>query len=245
MLLLPIVSHVPRSLEIRAHPDSARSHTPKLTLEESCSSRCYSIAPGRICCDSNCVAVCFWGWKEGHRCVARRTPNALRNTAEHQSHSGISSSLENAPALLKHKGFILSRILTSGGKRMRLLRVPSLLGGYKPSPTWNKTQYFWLKEKYTHGTASGGFLKLFKGKWKGWWLPLQFTVGTGSLTREEDVWWQKPLSHRPRSSARSLYCTPKVAPGRNNSGLQLDPAPFQRVLCIQVKHRIPKTTANR
>lgn len=125
--------------------------------------------------------------------------------------------------------------------------APIFAGCYKSSPTRNKTQYFWLKEKYTHGTASGGFLKLFKGKWKGWWLPLgeqllhlQFIVSPGSLTREEDVWWQKPLSHRPRSSARSLYCTPKVAPGRTNSCLQLDPAPFQRVLCIQVKHRIPK-----
>lgn len=101
------------------------------------------------------------------------------------------------------QGFILSRILTSGRKRMcvafALLQLPSLLGGYKSSPTQNKTQYFWLKVKYTHGTASDGFLKLFKGKWKGWWLPLgeqllhlQFTVSTGSLTREEDVWWQKP-----------------------------------------------------
>lgn len=53
------------------------------------------------------------------------------------------------------------------------------------------------------------------------------------------------LSHRPRSSAQSLYCTPKVAPRRTNSGLQLDPAPFQRVLGIQVKHRTPKTMANR
>lgn len=249
----------PCPLEIHARPDSARGDTPKaaLTLEESCSSSCYSIALWRICRDSNCVAVCFQGGKEGHGCVARRTlPNALMNTAEHQSHSGISSSPENTPALLKDKGFIPSRILTSGRKGMRvpfaLLQVPSLLGGYKSSPTWNKTQYFWLKEKYTHGTASGGFLKLFKGKWKGWWLPLgeqllnlQFTVSTGSLTREEDVWWQKPLSHRPRSSAWSLYCTPKVAPRRTNSGLQLDPAPFQRVLCIQVKHRIPKTMANR
>lgn len=130
------------------------------------------------------------------------------NTAEHQSHSGISSSLENTPALLKHKGFILSRILTSGRKRMRvafaLSQLPSLLGGYKSSPTRNKTQYFWFKVKHTHGTASGGFLKLFKGKWKGWWLPLgeqllhlQFTVSTGSLTREEDVWWQKPWATGP------------------------------------------------
>lgn len=79
-------------------------------------------------------------------CGMENTSNALMNTAEHQSHSGISSSLENTPASLKHKGFILSRILTSGRKGTRvasaLLQLPSLLGGYKSSPTQNKTQYF-------------------------------------------------------------------------------------------------------
>lgn len=218
MLLSPIVSHVPSSLQIRAHPDSARGHTskPALALEESCRSSCYSIKLWGICSGSNCSSLL--GERKGRTrmcCMEKKHPNAIINTAEHQSHSGISSSLENTPALLKHKGFILSRILTSGIKWMcvafALWQLPSLLCGYKSSPTRNKTQYFWLNEKYTHGTASGGFLKLFKGKWKGWWLPLgeqllhlQFTVSTGSLTREEDVWWQKPLSHRPPSSARSI-----------------------------------------
>lgn len=92
MLLSPIISHVPRCLEIRARPDSARGHTPKpaLTLEEPCSSSCYSIALRGICCDSNCVAACFGGGKEGHRCVAwKRTP---------PMHSWTQLSTEATPA---------------------------------------------------------------------------------------------------------------------------------------------------
>lgn len=125
--------------------------------------------------------------------------NALMNTTEHWSHSGISNTLENSPALLQLKGFILSKILTSGRKRMRvaltLLQLPSLLAVTGPAQ-WNKTQYFSSKEKYTHGTASGGFLK-FKGKWKGWWLPpreqllhLQFTgIPTGKRRCDDKRPW--------------------------------------------------------
>lgn len=64
----------PCSLEIRAHPDSARGNTskPALTLEESCSSSCYSIKLWGICSDSNCVAVCFGGEKEGQMCCLEK-----------------------------------------------------------------------------------------------------------------------------------------------------------------------------
>lgn len=196
----------PCSPETDAPPDSARGPPQKqLSHWRGPAAAAASASHNGGFAVTGPVLQFLWGRKGRAQmcCMEKNSPNALMNTAEHQSHSGISSSLENTPALLKHKGFILSRILTSGRKRMRvafaLLQLPSLLGGYKSSPTWNKTQYFWLKEKYTHGTASGGFLKLFKGKWKGWWLPLgeqllhlQFTVSTGSLTREEDVWWQNP-----------------------------------------------------
>lgn len=49
---------------------------------------------------------------------------------------------------------------------LTLLQVPSLLDVTGPAQG-NKMQYFSSKEKYSHGTASGGFLKFFKGKRKG------------------------------------------------------------------------------
>lgn len=71
---------------------------------------------------------------------------------------------------------------------LTLSQLPSVLAVTGPAQ-WNKTQYFSSKEKYTHGTASGGFLQFFKGKRKGRWLPpreqllhLQFVVSTGILT---------------------------------------------------------------
>lgn len=79
-------------------------------------------------------------------CMEKNTPNAFMNTAEHRSHSGISSSLENAPALLKHKGFILSMILTSERKRMSaafaLSQLPSLLGVTSPVQHGTKHSIF-------------------------------------------------------------------------------------------------------
>lgn len=87
--------------------------------------------------------------------------------SERRRHSGISKTLQNSPVLLKRKGFILSKILTSGRKRtgtaVTLLQLPSSLVVTGPA-RWNGTQYFSSKEKHTHGTASGGFLKFFKGK---------------------------------------------------------------------------------
>lgn len=224
MLPLPTA---PRSLEIRAGPDSARGHSPKpaLTLEESCSSSCYSIALGRICRHSNCVAVCFGGGKEGHRCVAWKRPPPMHSQPSTKATLGSlfpweCSSFAQAQGVYPEQDSDLREIKDACSSHpCWVLQVQSNM---------NKTQYFWWKEKYTHGTASGGFLKLFKGKWKGWWLPLgehlQLIVSPGSLTREEEVWWQKPLSHRPCS----LYCTPTAAPGRNNSCLQLDPAPLPK-----------------
>lgn len=89
----------PCSLEIRARPDSARGHTPKpaLTPGESCSSSCYSIALWGICCDNNCVAVCFGGGKEGHRRVAwkRTAPQCINE------HSWAPKPLWHSPVPLR------------------------------------------------------------------------------------------------------------------------------------------------
>lgn len=223
----------PCSLEIRARPDSARGHTPKpaLTLGEPCSSSRYSFELWGICRDSNCVTVCFGGGKGGHRTPPNASWTQLSTKATLASPVPLRT--------LKPQGFCPEQDSDLREKKdvcsLCAFAAPIFAERYKSSPTRNKTQYFWLREKYTHGTASGGFLKLFKGKRKGWWLPLgeqllhlQFTASTGSLSREEDVWWQKPLSQRPRSSARSLYCTPKVAPGRDQLLFAAWPGPLPK-----------------
>lgn len=45
-----------------------------------------------------------------------------------------------------------------------LWQLPSVLGVTSPVQHGTKHSIFDEKKKYTHGTASGGFLKLFKGK---------------------------------------------------------------------------------
>lgn len=169
-----------------------------------CSSSCHSTAPRGICVTGPVLQFALgeerkgthvWHGEEHPQCINEHSwaPKPLWHLQFSWQHSSFTQA----------QGFYPEQDSDLREKRdacsLCTLQLPSLLGGYKSSPTWNKTQYFWLKEKYTHGTASGGFLKLFKGKWKGWWLPLgeqllhlQFTVSTGSLTREEDVWWQKP-----------------------------------------------------
>lgn len=150
MLLLPVVSHVPLFpwntpilIVQEVTPQNQSSHWKNLAAAVATPSNYGGFAVTAT------VLQFALGEERKDRCVAwRRTPpNALTNTPEHQSHSGISSSPENTPALLKHKGFILTRILTSGIRWMSvafaLWQLPSLLGGYKSSPTWNKTQYFW------------------------------------------------------------------------------------------------------
>lgn len=210
--------------------------------------------PLGICSDSNCVAVDFKGGKPGTGmcCVKkRRHVNALMDTAEdghqHLQHtpklSGSAQASgfgpERDPELAEEQG-----VCSPGAAA-----APSLAGWYGSGPTQNKTQYFSSQEKYTHGAASGGFRKFFKGKWKGRWVPLgshlQLIVRTGSPGRDGDAWWSKALSHTPCGSSRSLYCTPKPAPGRTGTCLHLDLAPFQRLNRMQIKSSIAKSMANR
>lgn len=173
-----------------------------LTLEGSCSSSCHSIALWWICHYSNRVAVCSGGGEEGHRCAAWRiTPQCINE------HSWAPKPLWHLQVSWEHssftqaQGFYPERDSDLREKKdacsLCTLAAPIFAGWLQVWSNMEQNTVFLIrkkKKKYTHGTASGGFLKLFKGKWKGWWLPLgeqllylQFTVSTGSLTREEDV----------------------------------------------------------
>lgn len=100
-------------------------------------------------------------------CMEKNTPNALMNTAEHRSHSGISSSLENAPALLRHKGFILSRILTSQRKRMRAaLALSHLCWVLQVQSNTEQNTVFLIKRKIHSWHCIRWVPKAFQGQMK-------------------------------------------------------------------------------
>lgn len=141
-LLLPIVSHIPHSLEYvpvlivqEVTPQNQPSHWKDLAAAVATASHY-----GGFALTATVLQFAFGEERKDTDVFVRKTPpNALMNMAEHQSHSGISSSLENTPALLKPQGFYHEQYSDFRGKRMRaafaLLQVPSLLGGYKSSPT--------------------------------------------------------------------------------------------------------------
>lgn len=131
------------------------------------------------------------------------------------------------------------------------LAAPIFAGWLQVQSNKEQNTVFLIKLKIHSWHCIRWVPKAFQGQMKRLMAPSWGTAPPSSIHcqhRQPDQGRGCVVTEAPEPQATqlcSLYCTPKVAPRRTNSGLQHDPAPFQRVLCIQVKHRIPKTMANR
>lgn len=175
----------------------------------------------------------------------KETPRKCVN-GHNRTDTSISNTLQSSAALLKHQGLVLREMLSSGRKGTCM--QPRCCCGSRPcwlvpvQPNTEQNTVFFIKRKIRSWHCSRWAPEVFQGQMK---RPMSPSWEPPSIYCQDRQPGQGRGCVMIKGSSRSLYCTPKPAPGRTSTCLQLDLAPFQRVNRMQIKSSIPKSMANR